>query len=231
MPPERFTGFGPAVTDWFVALSYDNSRDYWAATKGVWQRDVRDPLEALLLELADGDAKRLRFFRPHRDLRFARDAAPLKTATGGVLYPVDRATSGAARYVAVSAQGLIAVTGHHVMAPDQLARYREAAAGPAGDALAAALDAGRVAGLELGGEVLRGVPRGVPRDHPHVDLLQRKALTAGAWMPPGDALQTREPLAFATRTWDAAAPIVAWLDRHVGPSRVDAAEARPRPRR
>ncbi|MDF1521263.1 MAG: hypothetical protein P1P87_00405, partial [Trueperaceae bacterium] len=73
MPSERFTGFGPAVTDWFVALGYDNSRSYWAATKDVWQRDVRD-------------------------------AAPLKTATGGYLPGTDG--SPAARYLEVSAGGL-----------------------------------------------------------------------------------------------------------------------------
>lgn len=229
MPSERFTGFGPAVSDWFEALGYDNSRAYWAATKDVWQRDVRDPLEELLVELAGASGAVPKVFRPHRDLRFARDAAPLKTATGGYLPGADG--SPAARYLEVSAGGLYVGTGYHRLATDQLQRYRDAAAGKLGRDLQGALDAVAAANLELGGEVLRGVPRGVARDHPHVALLRRKALVAGARMVPGPELETRAPLAFVRATWAAAAPVVAWLDAHVGASRLDPDEARGRPRR
>lgn len=231
MPPARFTGFGPAATDWFVALGHDNSRAYWAATKDVWQRDVREPLEALLEEVAGDGAERPKLFRPHRDLRFARDAGPLKSATGGYVPRADG--SPAVRYVELSARGLMAATGYHRLAPDQLERYRAAAAGAAGAALETALAAVRAAGLEVGGDVLKGTPRGVARDHPRAALLRHKSLTLAAWMPPGDALETRAPLAFAERAWADAAPVVAWLDAHVGPTRLDPEEAwgRGRPRR
>lgn len=231
MTPARFTGFGPAATDWFVALGHDNSRAYWAATQDVWRRDVRVPLEALLEEVAGDGPERPKLFRPHRDLRFARDAGPLKSATGGYVPAADG--SPAVRYVELSARGLMAATGYHRLAPDQLERYRAAAAGSAGADLEAALAAVRAAGLEVGGEVLKGTPRGVARDHPHVALLRHKSLTVAGWMPPGEALETRAPLAFAERAWADAAPVVAWLDRHVGPTRLDPEEAwgRGRPRR
>jgi uncharacterized protein (DUF2461 family) len=231
MTAAPFTGFGPAATDWFVALGHDNSRGYWAATKDVWQRDVRAPLEALLEEVAGDGGVRPKLFRPHRDLRFARDAGPLKSATGGYVPNPDG--SPAVRYVEVSARGLMAGTGYHQLAPDQLERYRAAAGGPAGADLEVALAAVVAAGLEVGGEVLKGTPRGVPRDHPRAALLRHKSLTLAAWMPPGDALETRAPLAFAERAWAAAAPAVAWLDAHVGPTRLDpeAAWGRGRPRR
>ncbi|MFN2322587.1 MAG: DUF2461 family protein [Trueperaceae bacterium] len=224
-----FTGFGPAVTDWFVALANDNSRAYWAATKDVWQRDVRAPLEDLLEEVAAEGGERPKLFRPHRDLRFARDAGPLKSATGGYVPNADR--SPAVRYVELSARGLMAATGYHQLAADQLERYRAAAAGPAAPALARALEAVRAAGLEVGGNRLKTTPRGVPRDHPHAALLRHKSLTVAAWMPPGDALETREPLEFAVGTWAAAEPVVAWLDRNVGVSRLDPDEVRGRGRR
>ncbi len=35
-------------------------------------------------------------------------------------------------------------------------------------------------------------------------------------MPPGDALETRAPVEHGRRIWTAAAPVVAWLDAHVG---------------
>jgi hypothetical protein len=88
-PRERaaFEGFGPAVTDWFVALASDNSRAYWAATRDIWQRDVRAPLEALLAEAAAEAGGRVKLFRPYRDLRFGGAEAPMKTAAGGLVLP------------------------------------------------------------------------------------------------------------------------------------------------
>jgi uncharacterized protein (TIGR02453 family) len=232
MTPARFTGFGPAATDWFVALENDNSRAYWAATKDVWQRDVRGPLEALLEEVAADGPARPKLFRPHRDLRFARDAGPLKRATGGYVPNVDG--SPAVRYVELSARGLMAATGYHQLAADQLERYRAAAADDASAlALEAAIAAVSAEGLEVGGEVLKGTPRGVARDHRFAALLKHKSLTVAAWIPPGPALEDRGPLDFARRTWAAAAPVVGWLDRHVGSTRLDPDEAwgRGRPRR
>ena len=221
MSEARFTGFGPAATDWFVALSNDNSRAYWAATKDVWQRDVRAPLEALLEEVAADGGARPKLFRPHRDLRFARDAGPLKANAGGLV--LGAAGSAASRYLEVSAEGFYAGTGIYRLERDQLARYRAAAASRAGDALEQALGAARRGGMELGGEALRGAPQGYPRDHPRIGLLRRKGVYLGASLPPGDALETRAPLELARRVWAEAADVVAWLEAHVGASGPDAA--------
>jgi uncharacterized protein (DUF2461 family) len=214
--PNAFVGFGPAVTDWFVALESDNSRAYWAATKGIWQRDVRGPLEALLAEAAADVGRGVKLFRPYRDLRFGGTEAPMKTAAGGLVLPA--AGSAAARYAEVSASGFYAGTGYHRLERDQLAAYRRAVAGEAGAALAEALDDAGAAGLEVGGEVMTGTPQGVPRDHPRIGLLRRKGVFVGASLPPGDLLETRAPLDHARRVWAAATPVVAWLDAHVGAS-------------
>lgn len=227
MTAARFTGFGPAATDWFVALDSDNSRAYWTATKDIWLRDVRGPLEALLGELADGFGGGVKLFRPHRDVRFSHDPSPLKRGAGGLLTGLPGAAS---RYLEISAEGLYAGTGIYRFERDQLDRFRRAAAAAAGAVLAGALDAVVASGLELGGEVLRGAPQGYRRDHPRIDLLRRKGLYLGSTMPPGDALETRAPVEHARRTWAAAAAVSGWLDTHVGPSEM-AAEDRSRRRR
>lgn len=216
MTTPRFEGFGPAVTDWFVALESDNSRAYWAATRAIWERDVRGPLEALLGELAAELGGGVKLFRPYRDQRFSHGAGPLKAAAGGLV--VGLPGSAASRYVEVSAAGLYVGTGIHRLARDQLLRYRAAAASEAGDGLAAALDATTASGFEVGGEVLRGTPQGYVRDHPRIALLRRKGVYVGASVPPGDALETRVPVEHARRVWAAAAPVVAWLDAQVGGS-------------
>ena len=86
-------------------------------------------------------------------------------------------------YASISADGLVAGSGFHVMARDQLERYREAVAGAAsGRVLEAAVTEAVDAGLELWGESLRTAPRGYPKDHERIDLLRGKSLSLGARM-------------------------------------------------
>jgi uncharacterized protein (TIGR02453 family) len=212
----RFSGFGPAVTDWFAALESDNSRAFWAATKHVWQRDVRGPLEALLSELAALRGGTVKLFRPHRDMRYASGEGPLKRAAAGLLLAEAGERTYASRYLEVSLEGFYAGTGYHRFERDQLEGYRSAVGGDAGALLEAALAQAGADGLEVGGEALRGAPKGFARDHPRIALLRLKGLYLGATMPPGDELETRAPLEHALRTWDRSQPVVAWLDAHVG---------------
>ena len=212
-----FTGFGPAVTDWFVALASDDSRAFWLATREVWQRDIRTPLELLLAELALECDGRVKLFRPFRDMRYApADVGPLKRQTGGL---VRVAASVAARYLELSIEGFYAGRGVYRFERDQLERYRSAVAEErSGERLVTALRQAEAAGLEVGGDALKTVPRGVARDHPRAALLARKGLFLGATLPPGLALETSAPREHARRAWDAAEEVVTWLERYVGPS-------------
>lgn len=212
-----FTGFGPAVTDWFVALASDDSRAFWLATREVWQRDIRAPLEALLADLALECGGRVQLFRPYRDMRYAPPGAgPIKPQAGGL---VRVATSVAARYLELSIEGFYAGRGVYRFERDQLERYRAAVAEErSGELLETALGQAEAAGLEVGGDALKTVPRGVARDHPRAALLGRKGLFLGATLPPGPALETSAPREHARRVWNAAEEVVTWLDRYVGPS-------------
>jgi len=71
----------------------------------------------LLAELS-GDFGDGKIFRPFRDVRFAKDKSPYKTAIG--------ATLERGGYVQFSAHGLAAGSGYYVMMPDQLEQYRRA---------------------------------------------------------------------------------------------------------
>lgn len=212
-PP--FSGFGPGALPWFEGLAEDNSREYWSATKDAWHAEVRASLEALLGELAAGWGGEVRMFRPHRDVRFSRDKSPLKRSTYGV---ATRPGSEAGVYVAVSADGLVAGTGYHRLARDQLQRYRAGVLDDAGGAeLEAAVASAEAAGLELGPPALTGTPRGVPRDHPRADLLRFTSLVLFARAPEA-AMEGRAALDFARRVAAAATPVTDWLDARVGPS-------------
>jgi uncharacterized protein (TIGR02453 family) len=211
-----FEGFPRAAFDWFAGIEADNSRAWFTANRDTYDNAVRGPLEELLEELADSYGGRVKVFRQHRDTRFSRDKSPYKTETYGLVMDVPETL--APIYVQLSRLGLFAGTGYHMMARDQLARFREAitddAAGPA---LERAVAAVHDAGIETFGESLKTAPRGYPRDHARATLLRHTELVAGRRIAPQRGRITRDvALGLAHDTWSACAPMNAWLDEHVG---------------
>jgi uncharacterized protein (TIGR02453 family) len=213
----RFEGFGPGVRRWFSGLEADNSKAYFTAHRDVFDEAVRGQMDALLTELAGEFGGEVRMFRQNRDIRFSRDKSPYKTNTYGVIYGSELAAAGL--YASISAAGLVAGSGYHVMARDQLERYREAVDDEAtGQELETLAASARAAKLELWGDSLATAPRGYAKDHPRIALLRRKSLSLGATRPFGRGIGREDGLRFVSETWRAAAPVTGWLDRHVGAS-------------
>jgi uncharacterized protein (TIGR02453 family) len=210
-----YLGFGPKALDWFRGLEADNSKAYFEGSRAVWEADVRGPLERLLEELGEELGGVVKLFRPHRDVRFSKNKAPYKTNTYGVV-SVPGSQSGL--YVSIGSKGVGAGSGYWQMAPDQLARYREAAAGPDGEALDAAVARMQAAGMKLWGEALKTAPRGVAKDHPRVHLLRMKDVLAGDELEPDATLDGRRPRDFARSVWDRSREVMGWMDAHVGAS-------------
>jgi uncharacterized protein (TIGR02453 family) len=222
-----FQGFPPSAFEWFAALERDNSRTYFTATRDIYETDVRGALEAMFEELREEFGGEVRMFRQNRDVRFSPDKSPYKTTTYGILQGAPEAQAGL--YAQLSARGLYAGSGFHVMARDQLERFRDAVADDrTGPALEQAVAGAEGAGLEVLGERLRTAPRGRPRDHPRIDLLRRKALIAGRPLAAAGGIGRAAALGHVASTWRAARPLNAWLDEHVGPTTL--APERPRRR-
>lgn len=204
-----FAGFGEDAVEFYDGLEADNSKAYWTDHKAVYERDVREPMQALLAacEPEFGAGK---IFRPHRDIRFSNDKTPYKTHCG--------ATVGGL-YVQVGGGGLMAAGGHYRMASDQVARFRAAVDDDRrGGDLASRLAAVQAAGLTVAGEQLKTRPRGVDPEHPRLPLLRHRSLYAGREWPPDDALHGPETLDRVVGAWRALAPLTEWLADHVGPS-------------
>jgi hypothetical protein len=120
-------------------------------------------------------------------------------------------------YASISARGLVAGSGYHVMGRDQLDRYRDAVADDEhGTELSKLVGKAEKAGLEVWGESLTTAPRGYPKDHERIALLRRKSLSLGATTSSERGISRADGLRFVTRTWQAAAPVTGWLDEHVG---------------
>ncbi len=214
-PMAAFDGFGPQVRRWFAGLEADNSREYFAAHRDVYEESIREQMEALLTELSETFGGQVKLFRQHRDIRFSRDKSPYKTNTYGVIYGSQLARHGL--YASISARGLVAGSGYFRMARDQLERYRDAVADDArGPELAAAVSHAEQAGLSLWGESLATAPRGYSKDHERIEWLRRKSLTLSSTLAFGRGIGRDDGLRFVAATWRAAGPVTEWLDREVG---------------
>ncbi len=209
-----FSGFPPEAIEFYEALEADNSKAFWQANKTKFDTSVKAPMEALCGELADYGPFHL--FRPYNDLRFAKGRPPYKTAQGAY----GEGDGGAGFYVQVSAEGLLAGAGYYAMAKDQLERFRSAvdddATGAEIERVTAELER---QGYSIGAmDELKTAPRGYAKDHPRVELLRRKGLMASRQWPPAKWLHTKQVASRVRTMWTDAAPLCAWLDRHVGAS-------------
>jgi uncharacterized protein (TIGR02453 family) len=221
MAPTAFRGWPADALAFHEQLATNNTRTWWHENKARYETAVRGPMLDLAAEVRD-EFGPLHIFRPQRDTRFAKDKTPYKTEQGAVT----ESEGGCSYYVRLAADGLFAGTGIYDMAPDQLARYRAAVDGPAGEELQTAVDALRRVGYTFGGETLKTAPRGVAKDHPRIELLRHKGIYAGIELGPGAWLSSRRALDRITAAWRRCAPFASWLEAHVGPSELPPRGAR-----
>lgn len=205
-----FEGWPAEALEFYEGLAADNSKSYWLAHKQVYDECVLAPMRELLAEL-EPEHGESHIFRPYRDVRFSKDKSPYKTEIAAAFRD---------GYVRLSAEGLGAGRGMHQMAPDQLDRYRNAAAADVtGEKLAAIVATLHRQDIGVQGhESLKRVPRSYPADHPRADLLRQKGLYAWRQWDVEPWLGTPLARAKVAGFLAAAEPLSDWLAQHVGPS-------------
>ncbi|WP_022923546.1 DUF2461 domain-containing protein [Serinicoccus marinus] len=202
-----FTGIPHAATDFYARLEEDNTKEFWAAHKEDYERDVRAPLVALTEALAPefGEAK---LFRPHRDVRFSKDKSPYKTHQGAYVQTAE-ATGW---YVQVSADGLLLGGGCYHMDSPRLKAYRAAVDSPGtGQQLEQIVADLRGGDWEISGERVRTAPRGWDREHERIELLRHKDLAGMRWVENGDIVTTPRLVDEVRERWEQVRPLVDWL--------------------
>ena len=212
----RFRGFPPDALAFFVELEANNNRPWWLENKDRFEASVREPMRALLDELEPAYGI-FHAFRMNRDTRFSKDKSPYKTAHAAMT----ETEGGASHYVQISQGGLFVGAGIYHPARDQLARFRAAVVDDdAGAGLEAAVTAARRAGIDVtaGEGSLSTAPRGVAKDHPRIELLRWKGCIASRDFGAPEWLHTPRVVEEVQGVWEKAAPLVAWLDTHVGPT-------------
>lgn len=212
-----FRGFPADALDFFVELEANNERAWWHTNRERFESAVREPMRALL-DILEPEFGVFRVFRMNRDVRFSKDKSPYKTAHAAMA----ETAGGSLHYIQVGANGLFLGAGIYHPARDQLERFRRAVADDSsGPELETAIAAVRAARLDVqgGGEPpLATAPRGFPRDHPRIELLRWKGCIALKDHAAPPWLHTRRVAELVAESWRRAAPVVSWLDRHVGAS-------------
>lgn len=200
------------AVDFYEELELDNSREWWTAHRERYDTAVRAPMEVLAAAL-EGEFGPSKLFRPNRDVRFSQDKSPYKTHQGVVV----ATASGMGWYVQVSAAGLMTAAGWYAGTAGQVARYRAAVDDEdTGADLRRLVDRLLAAGFDIDGDRLKTRPRGVAEDHPNLDLLRHRTLTAERQHGAPKWLPTREVLERVAADWRAYRPLMDWLAMQVG---------------
>lgn len=206
-----FSGFPDEAFLFYEGLEADNSKTYFTRHRHLYEEAVRVPMLALAEELAEefGPAH---LFRPHRDIRYAKDKSPYKTHQGAFV----EGQPGIGLYVQIDVDGLWVAGGLYSQASDQIARYRAAVDEDlTGGPLEALVTGLRSAGYAVEGDRLKTRPRGFSDDHPRIELLRHRSLYAGRRYEPGPWVHTAEVAQRVRECWRAFEPLVGWLCAHV----------------
>ena len=206
-----FTGFQPEAIQFLADLAANNERAWFQPRKGEYESLLKEPLEALIMALAERFEARgipLRAdpakspFRIYRDVRFSKDKSPYKTNIGASFpWVADEPADGGARSHTSNVHssggyfhlqpGEIYVGGGiwHPEKPWIDAFRRRVADYPDGVCALIGDRAFKKAfgSLSSDGHALQRVPAGYPADHPAADLLKLKDVVFGRRLSDADA--------------------------------------------
>jgi uncharacterized protein (TIGR02453 family) len=133
--PNGFQGFGPRALDFFKALAFHQSKEWFLENKSLYESDVKGPLALLIADLSAEFASRgiplagqgeRSIFRIHRDIRFSKDKSPYKTHAGATLTRDGGKLSPGLFYIHVSPEGSFAAAGFWQPETAHLAAIRTA---------------------------------------------------------------------------------------------------------
>ena len=200
----------PQALEFLRELEENNDSAWFRANRERYDRFLLGPARELAGRLTHlGEP---RFFRPYNNLRF-RPGPPLKEHVAAAVVPKGIG----AFYFELSLDGLLVGGGLHHPATDQLERFRAAIDdGRRAAAFERALAPAHDTGLSLIEPELNRAPRGYPNDHPRIDRLRLKRITAYRRHPLEPWLHKPRCDKLIVYELESVAALVRWLNTSVG---------------
>lgn len=223
----QFQGFPKELFTFLEELEVNNNKTYWESHRDVWENSVQEPVQALMSDL-EVDFGPLRTFRPQRDVRFSKDKSPYKTWVG--VTTSEQAVGGIGSFLRLEATGMRLAVGSMVMDPDQIKRFRAAVASDAaGNEFEEVTRQLAAKSLQVGPgrkPILQRTPAGFPKDHPREEILRWKGAVVIKEYKHANWLHGPKVIDTVRDVWEGAAPLIEWIETHVGHS--EAPSRRPR---
>jgi uncharacterized protein (TIGR02453 family) len=219
--PDRppFEGFRLEAITFLADLAANNDRAWFTPRKAEYERLLKAPLESLCVALAERfEARGLPLtadpvrspFRIYRDVRFAKDKSPYKTAASARFMAPG---GGPGAYFHLEPGEIYAGGGLYRPEPAVLSSWRRLVDTDLGAIRSAIGDPAFTGAFgDLHGDRLTRVPPGFAKDHPGADLLVLKDLVFTARLSDADVLSPALPDTLAD-LYAAARPVWALLSR------------------
>jgi uncharacterized protein (TIGR02453 family) len=186
--------FTPRTLTFLRGLARHNDREWFAAHRDTYERDVRAPMIALVERLAVDlrpfapdlvASPRGSLYRIYRDTRFSANKSPFKTQVGAIFPHRDLPRhQGAGLYLEIGPAGVMIAGGIYMPQSPELHALREHLAGNHARfrSLVESPVFRRAAG-PVTGDSLQRVPRGFAPDHPAAEYLKLKQFLVGRSYP------------------------------------------------
>ncbi len=201
----RFTGWPREAFDVLLQLDGEPSEEVRERCRRGRERLVRQPMIALMNDVADADGTyedfsvwsfgKLPWYWQHQPA-VVRIRKFLELSLG---FDLDG----------------LQVQGAWWYAPGpEIERYRQAVNGELSDIV----DALRAKGFAITGDVMKRIPRGYERDHPHAELLMHRTLLAQRPLGCDDWLHTPQVVDRVLAAFGDLRPMMSWFSTHVSVS-------------
>jgi uncharacterized protein (TIGR02453 family) len=214
--------FTPRTLTFLRGLKRHNDRTWFAEHRDAYERDVRQPMIALVERLARDirpfapdlvASPRGSLYRIYRDTRFSPNKLPFKTQVGAIFPHRDLPRHrGASLYLEIGPDGAMLVGGVYMPEPPDVQALRDHLAANYGRfrTLVESPTFKRTVGAVYG-DSLKRVPRGYPPDHPAAEYLKLKQFIFGKDYPAAFAVS---PAFYGTvvRQFERMAPLIAFLN-------------------
>lgn len=226
----QFEGFSRELPQFLSALAADNTKAWFDAHRGDYQRLYLEPAKRFVDAVGERTAKwrpvvhaeaRVNgsIMRVNRDTRFSANKTPYKDhldmmfTVGGSKYDRTRP----AYMMRVRSDVLMLGGGLHGFAKEQLEQFRKAVVDEKlGKALESTVKQLDKAGFPpLGGTHYKRVPRGCDPDHPRSAWLLHNGLHTGTTSELPDELFDERAVDYVIAVFRPLQPLVVWLDEAV----------------